>query len=67
MLGLSTHSFKINFCKFTNETRLAMEDASRNSGHQVPGRLERGDRRAAGTSWPWPATTCSWWTTGRAR
>ncbi len=32
MLGASTHSFKINFCKFTNETRLYMEDASRNSG-----------------------------------
>ena len=32
MLGSSTHSFKINFCKFTNETRLYMEDASRYSG-----------------------------------
>ncbi len=28
MLGLSPHGFKINFCKFTNETRLGMEDAS---------------------------------------
>ncbi|MCX5741743.1 MAG: 2,3-epoxybenzoyl-CoA dihydrolase [Proteobacteria bacterium] len=28
MLGLSTHSFKVNFCKFTNETRLYLEDAS---------------------------------------
>ena len=25
----STHAFKVNFCKFTNETRLALEDASR--------------------------------------
>jgi benzoyl-CoA-dihydrodiol lyase len=32
MLGLSPHGFKINFCKFTNETRLGIEDASRNSG-----------------------------------
>ena len=32
MLGASTHSFKVNFCKFTNETRLAIEDASRHSG-----------------------------------
>jgi benzoyl-CoA-dihydrodiol lyase len=32
MLGASTHSFKVNFCKFTNETRLHMEDASRKSG-----------------------------------
>ncbi|MDP2378730.1 2,3-epoxybenzoyl-CoA dihydrolase [Reyranella sp.] len=28
MLGLSTHDHKVNFCKFTNETRLAIEDAS---------------------------------------
>ncbi|MBT8493782.1 MAG: 2,3-epoxybenzoyl-CoA dihydrolase [Deltaproteobacteria bacterium] len=32
MLGTSTHSFKVNFCKFTNETRLYMEDASQHSG-----------------------------------
>ena len=32
MLGSSTHSFKVNFCKFTNETRLALEDASAHSG-----------------------------------
>ncbi len=32
MLGLSTHSHKVNFCKFTNETRNALEDASHNSG-----------------------------------
>src|SRR5258706_5125237 len=32
MLGQSTHSFKVNFCKFTNETRLYLEDASDNSG-----------------------------------
>ncbi len=32
MLAQSSHPFKVNFCKFTNETRLAMEDASANSG-----------------------------------
>ena len=32
MLGLSTHDHKVNFCKFTNETRLAIEDASTHSG-----------------------------------
>src|SRR5262249_48864745 len=32
MLGFSTHAFKVNFCKFTNETRLALEDASLHSG-----------------------------------
>jgi benzoyl-CoA-dihydrodiol lyase len=32
MLGGSSHGFKVNFCKFTNETRLAIEDASLNSG-----------------------------------
>ncbi|HIA03977.1 MAG TPA: hypothetical protein EYN66_19100 [Myxococcales bacterium] len=32
MLGSSTHAFKVNFCKFTNETRLYIEDATENSG-----------------------------------
>ncbi len=32
MLGLSTHDHKVNFCKFTNETRNGIEDASLNSG-----------------------------------
>src|SRR4030095_13221116 len=32
MLGTSTHAFKVNFCKLTNETRCAIEDASANSG-----------------------------------
>ena len=32
MLGSSTHAFKVNFCKFTNETRLYLEDASAHSG-----------------------------------
>src|SRR5262249_39695694 len=32
MLAAATHQHKVNFCKFTNETRLAIEDASANSG-----------------------------------
>jgi benzoyl-CoA-dihydrodiol lyase len=32
MLGMSTHAWKVNFCKFTNETRNGIEDASRHSG-----------------------------------
>jgi benzoyl-CoA-dihydrodiol lyase len=32
MLGTSSHGFKVNFCKFTNETRLGMEDMSAHSG-----------------------------------
>src|SRR3954468_8688854 len=34
MLGTSTHAFKVNFCKFTNETRCAIEDASQHSGQR---------------------------------
>ena len=32
MLGLSTHAWKVNFCKFTNETRNGIEDSRRHSG-----------------------------------
>jgi benzoyl-CoA-dihydrodiol lyase len=32
MLRESSHGWKVNFCKFTNETRLAVEDASEHSG-----------------------------------
>jgi benzoyl-CoA-dihydrodiol lyase len=32
MLGLSTHAWKVNFCKFTNETRNGLEDSSANEG-----------------------------------
>jgi benzoyl-CoA-dihydrodiol lyase len=34
MLGTSSHAFKVNFCKFTNETRCAIEDASTHSGQR---------------------------------
>ena len=32
MLGASSHGWKVNFCKFTNETRNGMEDSSRHDG-----------------------------------
>ena len=31
MLGTSPHAFKVNFCKYTNETRCSIEDATQNS------------------------------------
>ncbi|MDP2264588.1 MAG: 2,3-epoxybenzoyl-CoA dihydrolase [Hydrogenophaga sp.] len=32
MLGVSSHGWKVNFCKFTNETRNGIEDTSKHSG-----------------------------------
>ncbi len=32
MLGMSSHAFKVNFCKYTNETRLGIEEVSSESG-----------------------------------
>ncbi len=34
MLGTSSHAFKVNFCKFTNETRCSIEDDSLHSGRR---------------------------------
>jgi benzoyl-CoA-dihydrodiol lyase len=34
MLGTSAHGFKVNFCKYTNETRCSIEDASRHSAQR---------------------------------
>lgn len=34
MLGTSSHAFKVNFCKFTNETRCSIEDDSQHSGRK---------------------------------
>ncbi len=34
MLAASSHAFKVNFCKFTNETRLSIEDASKHGGQR---------------------------------
>ena len=32
MLGMAPHAFKVNFCKYTNETRVRIEDATEHSG-----------------------------------
>src|ERR1700753_890672 len=34
MLAGATHAHKVNFCKFTNETRNGLEDSSENSGQR---------------------------------
>ena len=41
----SSHAWKVNFCKFTNETRNGLEDSSQHSGPEVPGRGQRRLRR----------------------
>jgi len=40
MLGLSTHTHKVNFCKFTNETRINIEEASGKSGQKYVASLK---------------------------
>ena len=45
MLRGSTHAWKVNFCKFTNETRLAHGGRERALGHQVPRGAQRHLRR----------------------
>ena len=45
MLGQSTHGWKVNFCKFTNETRNGMEDSSRNDGLKFLAAVQRHLRR----------------------
>ena len=45
MLGLSSHAWKVNFCKFTNETRNGIEDSSPPLGPQVRRRGQRRLRR----------------------
>ena len=45
MLGASTHAFKVNFCKYTNETRLSLEDASRELRHHGSSRQLNGQCR----------------------
>jgi hypothetical protein len=64
MLASSTHSFKVNFCKFTNETRPAIEDASHGSGQKYLAALNGVCAGGGYEGWPWPATRSSWWTTG---
>jgi benzoyl-CoA-dihydrodiol lyase len=60
MLGQSKHAFKVNFCKFTNETRLYLEDMSEHSGVPTLAALN------GTTSWRWRATGSCCRTTARA-
>jgi hypothetical protein len=62
MLGLSSHAWKVNFCKFTNETRNGIEDSSRHSGLKFLA-ASTAPAPAAATSWRWPATRSCWSTT----
>ncbi len=63
MLGTSSHAFKVNFCKFTNETRCAIEDDSHHSGRRL---------RATKFIWlttvtrPCPCQRCHCWACCRA-
>ena len=45
MLGSSTHAWKVNFCKFTNETRNSMEELEPEHRAQIPRRAQRHLRR----------------------
>ena len=58
MLRGASHGWKVNFCKFTNETRLAIEDASAHSG--IVSRGANGVCAAADTSSHSPATIVLW-------
>ena len=55
-LATATHGDKVNFCKFTNETRLAIEDASENSGQRY---LAAVSGTAAGGGYEL-AAACDW-------
>ena len=58
--------WKVNFCKFTNETRNGIEDASAALGLKFLAAVN-GTAPAAATSWRWPATRSCWSTTARPR
>ena len=58
----STHACKVNFCKFTNETRNGIEDASNFSGQTYLAAVN-GTAPAAAMSSRSPATTSCWSTT----
>ena len=80
MLAASSHSFKVNFCKFTNETRCELEDASAHSDKRfvaaVNGACAGGGyelalpamRSTSSTTAPprWPCPRCPCWACCRA-
>jgi benzoyl-CoA-dihydrodiol lyase len=65
MLAGASHAHKVNFCKFTNETRNGIEDLSENSGLQTICAI---NGTAAGGGYSrWRPTTSCWWTTAPRR
>ena len=54
MLAGADHVHKVNFCKFTNETRLAIEDAARGTRARTYLAPQRPRAPAVATSWRWP-------------
>ena len=67
MLGVSSHAWKVNFCKFTNETRNGIEDTLEALGAEVRRRRSTALAPAAATSSRWRATRSCWSTTARRR
>ncbi len=59
MLAQSSHAWKVNFCKFTNETRNGIEDATAHLRARPGSPRSTAPLPVAATSWPWPATTSS--------
>ena len=66
MLGKSSHAWKVNFCKFTNETRNGLEDSSRNDGLKFLAAVN-GACAGGGYELARPATKSSWSTTALPR
>jgi hypothetical protein len=66
MLGLSTHSFKVNFCKFTNETRCTSRTPAP-LGLRSIAACQAAPPPAVATSWRWRATRSCWSTTATRR
>ncbi len=57
MLAGSSHPWKVNFCKFTNETRNGIEDATAHSGQTWIAAVNgTAPPPAAATRWRWPAS-----------
>lgn len=55
MLAGAAHDHKVNFCKFTNETRNSIEDASKFSGQRYLCAIN-GTAAGVDMSWPWLLT-----------
>ena len=61
MLAGSSHGHKVNFCKFTNETRNGDRGRAARTRGSSSWRRSTGSAPAAATNSPWPATrSCSW-------